>query len=304
MSTLNDREAVLRRALRAAAEAVEPRDDGLERIQARLHRPRPLALAWAEAMWTDLRLQAGPVLHDWLLRLLSIIGLAWQRFGPRPRTAGGRSSRAATWLRPAIALGVTVFVVAAGAYVAINAQQAIFPSSSNSPHSTGGGSGAGGSSRGGVGSHAQSQTATGPHAGSSGKSTSPACAHPKPSGGAAPASSGTTGASQSTSPSSSPSGSPSGSTSPSPSVTGTSTANPTGPAAGAAGLTTDAPISPAGSASPGALASRAILTRSSVVNVTVSQCVKKRPPRSRPTATVQPSAQPAVVSFGKLNEGG
>ena len=41
-----DPEAALRRALHAAAGAVEPRADGLERIRHRLRRPRPLPVAW------------------------------------------------------------------------------------------------------------------------------------------------------------------------------------------------------------------------------------------------------------------
>jgi len=72
MSTLNEREAILRRALHAAADAIEPRDDGLEHIRARLRRPRPLALAWAEAAWTDVRLRAPAGLDSWRERLLSV----------------------------------------------------------------------------------------------------------------------------------------------------------------------------------------------------------------------------------------
>ena len=54
MSTPNEREAALRRALLAAAEQVEPAGDGLQLIQARLRTPRPLAIAWLEGLWTDL----------------------------------------------------------------------------------------------------------------------------------------------------------------------------------------------------------------------------------------------------------
>ena len=58
MSTLNEREAALRRALHAAADAFEPGSDGLQRIQSRLGRPRPIAVAWADAAWLELRLWA------------------------------------------------------------------------------------------------------------------------------------------------------------------------------------------------------------------------------------------------------
>ena len=41
-----EQEEILRRALHAAADAIEPAADGLERIRERLSRPRPLAVAW------------------------------------------------------------------------------------------------------------------------------------------------------------------------------------------------------------------------------------------------------------------
>ncbi len=158
MSTLSEREAALRRALHAAADAFEPGSDGLQRIQARLGRPRPVAVAWAEAAWLDLRLWAPAGLQAVLDRLASGARLAWQRFGPTPRRSGHRAARPLGWLRPLAALGVTVFIVAAGAYVAIDAQQAIFPSSSRSAGSPGGSSGAGGQGNGAghANSHGQS----------------------------------------------------------------------------------------------------------------------------------------------------
>ena len=58
MSTLNEREAALRRALQSAAASIETAPDGLERIQARLRRPRPVVIAWLEAAWTDIYLRA------------------------------------------------------------------------------------------------------------------------------------------------------------------------------------------------------------------------------------------------------
>src|SRR5580704_1935632 len=165
MSTLNEREAALRRALHAAADAFEPGSDGLQRIQSRLGRPRPIAVAWADAAWLDLRLWATAGLDA----VLDLLGrgrrLAWQRFGPTQQRSGHRASRSFGWLRPLAALGVTVVIVAAGAYVAFDAQQAIFPSSSRSAGSPGGGSGAGGNANGGSGStesHTQSPLGSGP----------------------------------------------------------------------------------------------------------------------------------------------
>jgi hypothetical protein len=182
MSTLSEREAALRRALHAAADAFEPGSDGLQLIQSRLGRPRPLAVAWAEAAWLDLRLWAPAGLQAVLDRLASGARLAWQRFGPTPRRPGHRASRPLGWLRPLAALGVTVFIVAAGAYVAIDAQQAIFPSSASSAGSSGGGSGTGGHAKGGPGtteSHTQSPLGSGTFNPTSATTCKPKAAKPR-----------------------------------------------------------------------------------------------------------------------------
>jgi len=145
MSTFSEHEAFLRRALHSAADSLEPGHDGLERIQSRLRHPHPMPIAWAEAAGTGLAMRARlgweaarPVLDSALGRLVAAMRLAWERFGP---SSGSRGSRTMGWLRPLTAMGVAVFVVAAGAYVAINAQQVIFPSSSNSHHSQNGAQG-------------------------------------------------------------------------------------------------------------------------------------------------------------------
>jgi hypothetical protein len=44
--THSEQEEVLRRALHAVADTIEPAADGLERIRERLSKPRPLAVAW------------------------------------------------------------------------------------------------------------------------------------------------------------------------------------------------------------------------------------------------------------------
>jgi hypothetical protein len=47
-----DFDEVLRHLLREEANAVEPADDGLERIRARLTRPRPAPVAWVMAVFS------------------------------------------------------------------------------------------------------------------------------------------------------------------------------------------------------------------------------------------------------------
>ncbi len=154
MSTLSEREAILRRALHAAADGIEPGGDGLQRIQSRLGRPRPLRDGLGRGRrgrTCILRAPGG---------LQSASSSGWPTRRGSPGSASGPTSgdgRAAarpaplSWLRPLAALGVTVFIVAAGAYVALDAQQAIFPSSASSANSPGGNTGSGGGAGGGSG---------------------------------------------------------------------------------------------------------------------------------------------------------
>jgi hypothetical protein len=297
MSTLNEREALLRRALHAAAEAIEPHGDGLERIQARLHRPRPLAVAWAEAAWTDVRLRAPAGLESWLERLLGVIGLAWDRFGPR-RTSGRRGTRSLGWLRPLAALSVTVFIVAAGTYVAIDAQQAIFPSSSKLPHGNGGGAGGGGSVGGSGSTNAQSPSAFGVGP-SRGSAKSASCKQAKPASSGKPSPSQSIGQIQSPSPTPTPSDSSSGTVSPSPSDTDSSSAPATGataPADQVSGAITSVTQSPAATV-------RHTVRRSTAPKATPSPCPKKTPVKHNPSGpAVHPNASTTVIIFGRLND--
>jgi hypothetical protein len=80
-----EQEEILRRALRAVADSIEPAADGLERIRERLSRPRPLVVAWLMAVWTGL---AQPL----LLRMEPVLAGA----------AGRLSDRLGEWLRPMI----------------------------------------------------------------------------------------------------------------------------------------------------------------------------------------------------------
>jgi hypothetical protein len=302
MSTLNEREAVLRRALHAAADALEPGIDGLERIQSRLGRPRPVAVAWAEAAWTDLRLRAPVGVQTAFERIAGGIRLAWERFGPTAGMPGGRASRTLKWLRPLAALGVTVFIVAAGAYVAIDAQQAIFPSSSNSQNQSGGGSGPAGNSTGGSGTaNTKSRSPVGGLVGPGGPSRSPSCkASRKPGSSVAPSASQSVGLIEPPTPTPTPSTSASGPGSPSPSTSDSSSPNPSSTATGAAGSSTTGPTAQA-SMSAGAVTNTTAVSHSPAAKASPSPCSPKS--KKHP---VQPNvnAHPAAVSFGRLNEAG
>jgi hypothetical protein len=255
MSTLSEHEAILRRALRATAEAIEPGRDGLDRIQARLRPPRPLLVAWIEALWTDLVLRAPVSLHAAQLRLSHALRSAWDRFGPAAGATGpGRAHPSLGWLRPLAAMSVAVFVVAAGAYVAIEVPQAVSPNSSNAPYAHNGGTSSTGGNLSGpqtAGSQASSfppvaglVNPSGPAGGSDCKTA--AIKPPSISAGTTPSPS--TSPSTSTSPSPSPSTSPSQTGTPSPSPSGSSTSSPD-PSSSASTAATD---SAAGQASANA----------------------------------------------------
>src|SRR5215469_15309340 len=128
MSTLNEREAALRRALQSAAASIEPAPDGLERIQARLGRPRPVVTAWLEAAWTDicLRTQDGlqtavPLLAEGMRRARELLAECMRRLAERfaPTSEPGRALPL-RWLRPLAAMSLAIFVIAAGTYVGLN----------------------------------------------------------------------------------------------------------------------------------------------------------------------------------------
>src|SRR5215469_6669363 len=110
--THSEQEEILRRALHAVADAIEPAPDGLERIRERLSRPRPLAEAWLMAGWTGLAqpvlLRMEPVLagaagrlSDRLVQWLRLMIRALRATGERPRPAGQRLRLVVERLRPA-----------------------------------------------------------------------------------------------------------------------------------------------------------------------------------------------------------
>lgn len=141
MNASADHEAYLRAALHAAADSLEPRGDGLERIRTRLQYAPPRAAVWLQAAWDALRLRAPVALQDAFYRLDAGLLAAWDRFAPA--AAGKHRSRTEGWLRPLAAMAVVIFIVAAGTYVAIDVSTAVSPSSSSS-HQRGGQQGPGG----------------------------------------------------------------------------------------------------------------------------------------------------------------
>ena len=84
----HDFDEFLRRVMQEQADAVEPADDGLERIRARLTRPRPVPLVWVMAVFSGAwRRVRGAALSasEWLRTLAA----AHRRDSAR-RVAAGR----------------------------------------------------------------------------------------------------------------------------------------------------------------------------------------------------------------------
>ncbi len=241
-----DYDDVLRRALLAAADSIEPSSDGLERIRARLTPPMPLAAAWLMAGYSDVAVPAMERL--WF----ALTGLrVWQRLDAAGRSARGslmrhsgppgevlgrivRASRSRryAWLRP-VAVATAVVVAVAGGFALSQLQRTFDPTGAEaqyriSPSST--------HSRGGS-TDGRAVAVPGRQSSSSPGSPAPAAASPSPSAscsaGAQHTSSHSTPApkpSPSSSPSPSPSSSPSASPTPSqttPSSTPTSTPSST-----------------------------------------------------------------------------
>jgi hypothetical protein len=118
MTRILDHEERLRHALRAAADSVEPAADGLERIRARLTRPRPAVAAWMVAAAEPALLWLRPVLAR-LRRRVSPAGAqvsAGTGTGVTPVRPGGplRWTRSA-WLRPVAAMGAFAVIIGSGA---------------------------------------------------------------------------------------------------------------------------------------------------------------------------------------------
>jgi hypothetical protein len=137
--THSEQEEIVRRALHAVADVVEPAADGLERIRERLSRPHPLAVAWLMAGWTGLAqpllLRMEPALAgaagrlsgrlgEWLQLVIRSLGVALERLRPvrgllldairmlRPGSGMSRHEK----LRSAIAFGAAALIGAAGGF--------------------------------------------------------------------------------------------------------------------------------------------------------------------------------------------
>ena len=118
MTRTVDHEERLRHALRAAADSVEPAADGLERIRARLTRPRPAVAAWMAAAAEPVMLWFRPVL-TWLRLRVSPAGTSAGP-GTSPgvtsiRPAGAVRWTRSPWLRPVAAMGAFALIIGSGA---------------------------------------------------------------------------------------------------------------------------------------------------------------------------------------------
>lgn len=223
-----DFDEFLRRVLREEAAAVQPADDGLERIRARLTRPRPVPVAWVMAVfsgaWRRVRGGAQSALA-WLQTLPGAAHLA------RPRPPGG--GRAGKWRSPVVLAACAAVAVTAGVLAltplpqqAVSRTAALFRSLGGA-HGSSGGSQGGGQAEGGGGP----QPAPGPASSSpSGKPTHRPVPSPSPSAVPSPTPGSSVSPSAVTSPSPSPSSSPtpcpSASASPSPSPSPSASPSP------------------------------------------------------------------------------
>ena len=83
-----DYEDLLRRALHSAVDPIEPADDGLERIRARLTTPDPLPVAWVMAAYAEVTGHA----RGWLESALAWLQSVPQRMMPGPSSPSGQPS--------------------------------------------------------------------------------------------------------------------------------------------------------------------------------------------------------------------
>ena len=105
----------LRRALRAAADSVEPSPDGLGRIRARLTPPRPVVAAWMVTETEPSMLRLRSLLNSLRLR----IGRPRGQFRPAPAGTGAARHKLRTqqsWLRPVAVAAAFVVILGSGAF--------------------------------------------------------------------------------------------------------------------------------------------------------------------------------------------
>jgi hypothetical protein len=154
----HDFDDLLRRALHAEVDSIEPAEGGLDRIRRRTSAPwlvRQASLMLTECV--DLVRLIGIRLEPWFTATVAARCRAWavsfrRLVAPRRRTgAHGSDNSNLAWLRPALAVGAAVVIVVAGVYglaqVRDNLVLELFPSNSSptsppaGPGSTGGNQG-------------------------------------------------------------------------------------------------------------------------------------------------------------------
>jgi hypothetical protein len=165
MTKDRDYEDILRRALAAAAESIEPTGDGLQRIRHRLdsrrsarsllsrcaewlelHGTRLLVRFEPAIEWGRARLRrARPVLASFLAGLFSPRGRAGGRRGSGTPSPPGRLGPAGAWLKPVAAVAASVAIVVAGVVVLNHETQTVInPLNSSNPSGSGTSVGSGG----------------------------------------------------------------------------------------------------------------------------------------------------------------
>ena len=231
-----DHEDLLRRALHAAADSVEPSDDGLERIRARLRAPYPRPVAWMMAAYSEMPRRALGALRSGWVWLRTVLGTADERWRARPGTLHPQARLAPAGLATAMITAALLVAMTASALTLrqtfVHAGVPIRAAEGSGP------SGAGGPGLNGNGSQFSSggQAVTGTTPSTPSRSTRPS-SPPTPIASASPSSLATP------SPTASPSSPPSASWPTGPSSPGalSSPTNPSSPAS----------ISPSSSTAPG-----------------------------------------------------
>jgi hypothetical protein len=278
-SVNGDYEEALRRALHAAADSIEPAGDGLQRIRERLSRPM-LSFETATAWYAGLA-----------ARVRAVFWAVVDRFRP-VAAKPGHARPALGWLRPVAAMGVAIFVVAAGVFALTGLPQVGSFSGADSTSGAGhngsspNGATGGGTAGSGLVSGASSASTGGTRHASPAASACAQLGTSRTGPASAPASSGTSGGPSGTaSGTAAPSTDPSPSIDPSPSTSGSGAPGP--------GSTATSSVAQAGNAMPAS---------------TGSPCPSKTPARhvssprtgapSSPPATGAGSSTPATSQSG------
>jgi hypothetical protein len=212
---------------------------------------------------------------------------------PEPIAEDTRNGRSSRWslLRPLAAFGVAVFIVAVGAYVAIEVPAVVSTQSGNTPQ-PGPGTGGGSNGPGGVAGNSSSRFPSSGPSGSPGRSasssTSPACLNQLgPTRGPSRSTSPTTTPSRTGSPSPTGSGSPSSSSTPSPTPTATGSSTPTPAASQSAATAAGQPTQGASAGAARTTTAAVILPAKAAASVQTSRspCAKQRPRKTRKRTT-------------------